>query len=613
LFSVRLIVFAANCTLFMLDNDLHLSSARWRLHTFGGWRVLALDGTDRIWEQLHTRKTTALLALLVTFPQAWQRDELSKHLWPDAAPEAARNSLSASLSALRRTFGEDAFDADRQKLSANASLWSSDWSDYQNALATARRNVSDLGLQTLHEALQLNTGPFLPELYEDIFLTRANAAEEELRQVLTLHLESAQGMALLQLAKRAVERFPTEVTWHSYVMQSQAQQGDTEGALRTYDKLQSVARRVSEVTPEAARQLAQQLRKELNRKADPAKAATPENESRSRTGETPFLAAQIRGPILPPAETRFFGRRGEIKRLASLLQAGERLVTLSGTGGAGKTRLSIEVAHALSGHFNNRVFFIALAALFDSSLLLMAIRDALGLPTRSDLPPQRQIAAALGLDPALLVLDNFEQLAGEGALRLQELRDTAPGLQFLVTSRVLLGLPGERELEVPPLRDDEAQELFFDRSGDRWNSNEYSADVRALCRRLEGVPLAIELAAARAISLAPDKILERLEQKFDFLVATGAMFHNGIARYAPPLNGVSTYFPKHCVAFSLTCVFSAMAGRWMPPVRCARSKSGKRSISCRSYAIIRCCWQANKAITSALACWSCCANGHSSN
>jgi predicted ATPase len=150
-------------------------------------------------------------------------------------------------------------------------------------------------------------------------------------------------------------------------------------------------------------------------------------------------------------------------------------------------------------------------------LLLTTVRDSLGLPAGSDLPPQRQIAAALGAEPALLVLDNFEQLAGEGALRLQELRDTAPGLQFLVSSRVLLGLPGERELEVPPLRDDEAQELFFDRTGRCRDTNEYSEAVQALCHRLEGVPLAIELAAARATTLSPGEILERLEEKLDFL------------------------------------------------------------------------------------------------
>jgi non-specific serine/threonine protein kinase len=225
---------------------------------------------------------------------------------------------------------------------------------------------------------------------------------------------------------------------------------------------------------------------------------------------------------LPPTETQFFGRKGEIESLASLFQAGERLVTLSGTGGVGKTRLSLEAARALTGHFANRVFFVSLAALVDPALLLTTIRDALELPGGSDLPPQRQIATAMGPEPALLVLDNFEQLVGEGALRLQELRDMAPGLQFLVTSRVLLGLPGEREVQVPPLRDDEAQALFFDRSGGRWNRSEYSEAVRALCRVLEGVPLAIELAAARAVELSPEEILHRLEERLDFLAADSA-------------------------------------------------------------------------------------------
>lgn len=511
----------------MADMNSRLPSARWRLQTFGGWRVLALDGSDRTWEQLHTRKTTAVLALLVTFPKQWTRDDLSQHLWHDTTLRAARNSLSASLSALRRTFGEDAFKAERHTLAANTSLWSSDWSEYRNALAIARRDLSQTGIEALNTALQLNTGPFLPELYEDIFVTRANSAEEELREVLSLHCESAQGMELLQLARRAVERFPTDWHWHEYVMRAQSQLNDVEGALRTFEKLQNAAQRTNEVVPEETRQLARELRaQELRaqelRKALNRKAAEKTILSVTRTAESSSLATSIDGPILPPAETRFFGREGEIEKLASLFHSGERLVTLSGTGGAGKTRLSLEVARALTGHFANRVFFVPLAALADSSLLVMTIRDALGLPGGSDLPPQRQIAAALGPEPALLVLDNFEQLVNEGALRLQELRDAAPGLQFLVTSRVLLGLPGEREIQVPPLRDDEAQALFFDRSGGRWKRSEYSDEVGALCRVLEGVPLAIELAAARATSFSPGDILHRLEEKLDFLAASDA-------------------------------------------------------------------------------------------
>jgi Flp pilus assembly protein TadD len=135
----------------------------------------------------------------------------------------------------------DAFKAERHTLSANASLWSSDWSDYRDAIAIARRDLSPAGLEALTTALQLNTGPFLPELYEDIVVARANSAEEELREVLTLHCESAQGRTLLQLARRAVERFPAEWHWHCYVMRAQSQLQDVEGALRTYEKLQSMA------------------------------------------------------------------------------------------------------------------------------------------------------------------------------------------------------------------------------------------------------------------------------------------------------------------------------------------------------------------------------------
>jgi predicted ATPase len=214
--------------------------------------------------------------------------------------------------------------------------------------------------------------------------------------------------------------------------------------------------------------------------------------------------------------------------LRAWLNAGEKLITLSGPGGSGKTRLAIETVREVAPLWKDGVHFVPLAPLSEVSLLFSTIRDALQLAARSDLAPLEQIERALRGRRLLLLLDNFEQLVPDGATHLQALRERLPEATILVTSRVLLNLPGEREFSVAPLptplqnmaldemRDYASAELFCDRSGVALAEGNADA-IGALCRRLDGIPLALELAAARARVLAPAQIMERLEKYPDFL------------------------------------------------------------------------------------------------
>jgi predicted ATPase/class 3 adenylate cyclase len=206
---------------------------------------------------------------------------------------------------------------------------------------------------------------------------------------------------------------------------------------------------------------------------------------------------------LPRPASSFVGREREVSELLSLLQDGARVVTLTGPGGSGKTRLAIEAAAELVPGFKNGVFWVGLAALRDPALVSETIAQTLGA--------NDGLADHVGERDLLLLLDNFEQVV-EAAPELSGLLRACPDLRLLVTSRELLRIQGEVEYSVPSLAEPEAVELFCVRS--RLEPDQTIAD---LCRRLDNLPLAVELAAARTSVLSPQQILERLSQRLDLL------------------------------------------------------------------------------------------------
>jgi len=205
---------------------------------------------------------------------------------------------------------------------------------------------------------------------------------------------------------------------------------------------------------------------------------------------------------LPRPASSFVGREQERAELAELVRE-HRLVTLSGPGGSGKTRLSIEAASELVGEFKAGVFWVGLAALRDPTLVLETVGQTLGA--------KDGLADHIGERELLLLLDNLEQVV-EVAPELASLVEVCPNLHLLVTSRELLRVRGELEYPVPPLAEPEAVTLFCERSG--LDPDETTAE---LCRRLDNLPLAVELAAARAAVLTPPQILDRLAQRLDLL------------------------------------------------------------------------------------------------
>jgi predicted ATPase len=206
---------------------------------------------------------------------------------------------------------------------------------------------------------------------------------------------------------------------------------------------------------------------------------------------------------LPRPVSSFVGREREVGELVALVRDGARLVTLSGPGGSGKTRLSIEAAAELVGEFKAGVFWIGLASLRDPALVVETVAQTLGA--------KDGLAGWIGERELLLLLDNLEQVI-DAAPELAELLEACPNLTLLVTSRELLRVRGEVDYPVLPLADPDAVELFTARA-----NVDPDETVATLCRRLDNLPLALELAAARTAVLSPAQILDRLSQRLDLL------------------------------------------------------------------------------------------------
>ena len=453
-------------------------------------------------------KPRALLGLLLLRRnQPVAPEQLIDDLWGDDAPATAANTLQVYVSQVRKLVSDrlkteggsyrlrveaDELDADLfERLAADG------------ATALGRKSYGEAA-ELLAEALALWRGPALADMRYDAFAQGEIARLEELRlAAVEDRIEADLGLGrhdqLVGELESLVSEHPTRERLRGQQMLALYRAGRQADALEAY------------------RQAREALLEELGLEPGPElreleQAILRQDEALSRR---PLPESNVPLPL-----SSLVGRQRELDEIADALRDGTRVLTLTGPGGSGKTRLAIEVANLLGSELRDGAFFVALDAIRDPALLLPAIAQAVAVRESSEQPLTESLAERLTGRQALLLIDNFEQLA-EAAPELSKVLEAAPGLTFLVTSRAALRVSGEQEYPVDPLGSEDAVALFVERAhgvDPRFRLTDENADaVKEIVARLDGLPLAVELAAARTKLLPPEAMLALLDERLDLL------------------------------------------------------------------------------------------------
>jgi len=447
----------------------------------------ALD--DRAWR---LRKARTLVKVLALEPgRRLHREQAMELLWPDLDAVAAQNNLHQALHAARRVLGAERLVLDGGMLAITDDV-ETDVDAFEAAAARARAGGDAAGYRT---ALERFGGELLPEDRYEPWADARRAALTDLHSLLCLELaaleEPADALVTLQ---RALTVDPIHEPAHRALMTTYDRLGRRQDALAQYQRLRAALRRALE--------------------AEPA-AETRALYRRLLAGDA--LVTQLRRPR---EATRFVGRERELAAIGLAL-AEARLLTLTGPGGSGKTRLAIAAAERADDATRDGVVFVELASIADPELVGDAAATSAGIPVPAQRAAAEVVAEQFAPLRALILLDTCEHLLDACARLAETILERCPDVTILATSRERLQASGERTWPVPGLSQNEAAELFLARARDAdpefAPTDATMQDVERLCARLEGMPLALEMAAARIPAFAPGQIAARLDQSLDIL------------------------------------------------------------------------------------------------
>ncbi len=461
------------------------------IRLFGSFEVVVDGRTLPVTGQ---SERSLLAALACSGGRVVAIERLIDDLWGEDLPANPTNALQVRVSKLRRQLGG--------RISTEPAGY---------ALQVEPDDVDVLRFARLvaagrfEEALALYRGPPLAE-FQDQEWARAEATrlEELYLAAVEEHVEdrlrNGGDVALVSDLEALVAAHPLRERLRGQLMLALHRRGRTADALARYQE----GRRL--------------LRDELG--LDPSDALR-ELEGAILRQEVTLQGRPEPGPMtnLPPRLSSFIGRDADLTRVLGALEQ-SRLLTLTGPGGAGKTSLAIEAARSAAPSYPDGAWFVGLAGATDPARVPLMIAEALGIADPA-LASRELVSAWLAQRQVLLVLDNCEHLVDACAGLVEHLlRSAAPGTRIMATSREALGVPGEMQLPVPPLGDADAVALFADRATSVNPGFELGADeqvVRGICQRLDGMPLAIELAAARVSMLPVTEVARRLDDRFRLL------------------------------------------------------------------------------------------------
>ncbi len=336
--------------------------------------------------------------------------------------------------------------------------------------------------------------------------------------------------AAIEALRQAVGSEPSHEEAHTHLMRLYALSGQRHQALRQYGQLRNALRRELDAEPEPE---SQRLYQEIRSGLFPPRE--PQTPPRSAPDTTSTQRHNLPAPL-----TSFVGREHEVGEVRRLIET-TRLLSLTGTGGCGKTRLAVEVARALVATHADGVWLVELAGLSDPGLVPRAVAGVLGVREDLDKPLAEMLAESLRSRQLLLVLDNCEHLLDACVHLVETLLSSCPDLRVLAASREALGARGELHWRVPSLFVPPADplpsverlteygsvRLFVERARFRQPAFEMTQEnvpaVLQICRRLEGIPLAIELAAARVSALPLEQLAARLDNSLALLTGGGRL------------------------------------------------------------------------------------------
>jgi len=469
-------------------------------------------------------KVRRLLAALASSTDAVvSTDRLVEAVWGADLPrhgDAALQTLESRLRAVLRSAGSGglAVHTRAQGYALAADADSLDLLRFEGLLGQARTAADEPSvIQSLAQALELWRGPAFGEYAREPFAETEAVRLDELRvraaeDLAELHLRAGRPHDALVGAAALTQAHPLRERPHAILIRAQHDSGRTAEALATYE------------------QLRHRLADELGLDPSPSLAALQAEILGAGTPLSPPTPGTPADPGVRPVSPHLFGRDKERRRLADLV-ASSRMITVTGPGGVGKTALAAAV---VADAYPRPSAVVELAGLPPEALVAMAVTTALRVPVSHADDPLAALATQLRSQQTLLVLDNCELLAADAGRLTSELLRTCPGITVVITSRTVLGLAEEVVLEVRPLevpdpaltppdelRRNAAVALFLTRTRHRLGTFEPDdgtvRQVARLCARLDGLPLAIELAAGRMSALTPAELLDHLPWRLTVL------------------------------------------------------------------------------------------------
>lgn len=461
---------------------------------------------------LDAAKLRVLLAALLLRPnEAVSVDRLAEALWGERQPAGAPNTLQVYVGRLRKALGSERVVTRPPGYAVLVEPGELDLDRFERLAAKGRQALADgrarAAAARLRSALSLWRGPPLADLrYEDFAQPEIERLEESRLAATEDRIEAELALGrhpeLVPELEQLVDEHPLRERLRGQLMLALYRAGRQAEAIDAYQ--QARLRLLEDLGIDPTPELQELHRQILNQ--DPALTVEPAQA-------TPLSN-------LPAQPTQFIGRDRELAELCDLLRREDvRLVTVTGAGGSGKTRLALQAAALLFEQFPEGAWFVNLGALTDPRLVVPTVAQALGVKERPGETILETLTRYLVDKELLLLLDNFEQVS-EAAPLLADLFSGARKLKLLVTSRAPLHLSAEREYPVSPLTTGDALALFVDRAQvakPNFSLDGNRAVVAEICRRLDHLPLAIELAAARIKLLPEEALLSRLGERFKLL------------------------------------------------------------------------------------------------